>query len=148
MQNLLHPLNDADRELVKIAQEQIKKRYRRRWHQLAAAMRTKGGKVYTGIHIDAYVSSLAVCAEQVTLGTALTEGEVDIDTIVAVRHPKPEAEDQEIRVVTPCGRCREMICDYGKNAWVIISHEGELFKTKAVNMLPEKYYLPGINKGN
>ena len=148
MHDLLHPLTDADVELIEIAKNKIKQRYRRRWHQLAAAMRTKDGKIYTGIHIDAYVSSLAVCAEQVTLGTALTEGEVDIDTIVAVRHPKPESEDPEVRVVTPCGRCREMICDYGKDAWVIISHEGQLMKTKAINMLPEKYYLPGVNKGN
>ncbi|MBA44454.1 MAG: cytidine deaminase [Magnetococcales bacterium] len=148
MHDLLHPLTDADVELIEIAKTKIKQRYRRRWHQLAAAMRTKDGKIYTGIHIDAYVSSLAVCAEQVTLGTALTEGEVDIDTIVAVRHPKTESEDPEVRVVTPCGRCREMICDYGKDAWVIISHEGQLMKTKAINMLPEKYYLPGINKGN
>jgi len=148
MHHLLHPLTDADLELVDIAKNKIKQRYRRRWHQLAAAMRTKDGKIYTGIHIDAYVSSLAVCAEQVTLGTALTEGDVDIDTIVAVRHPKPEAEDQEIRVVTPCGRCREMICDYGKNAWVIIAHDGKLVKIKGLEMLPEKYYLPGITKGN
>lgn len=148
MEIQLHPLTDADKELVDLAKEKIKDRYRRRWHQLAAAMRTRNGKIYSGIHIDAYVSSLAVCAEQVTLGSALTEGDVDIDTIVAVRHPKPEDPDQTIRPVTPCGRCREMICDYGKDAWVIIPHEGDVVKIKAVDMLPEKYYLPGNTKGN
>lgn len=144
----LHPLTDADKELLALATDKIKDRYRRRWHQLAAAMRTRDGKIYTGIHIDAYVSSLAVCAEQVTLGSALTEGDVDIDTIVAVRHPKPEDPDQTINPVTPCGRCREMICDYGKDAWVIVPHGGEVVKIKAADMLPEKYYLPGNTKGN
>lgn len=144
----LHPLTDADKELLALATEKITQRYRRRWHQLAAAMRTRDGKVYTGIHIDAYVSSLAVCAEQVTLGSALTEGDVDIDTIVAVRHPKPEDPDQTIRPVTPCGRCREMICDYGKDAWVIVPHGDEIVKIRAVDLLPEKYYLPGNTKGN
>lgn len=148
MKITLHSLTNADQELLKHAIEKIKVRYRRRWHHLAAAMRTKEGKIYTGIHIDAYVSSLAVCAEQVTLGSALTEGDIDIDTIVAVRHPKPGEPDQEIRPVTPCGRCREMICDYGKDAWVIIPHNGDIVKIKAVDMLPEKYYLPGVNKGN
>lgn len=136
MHNLLHPLTESDLELVAIAKNKIKDRYRERWHHLAAAMRTKSGRIYTGIHIDAYVSSLAVCAEQVTLGTALTEGDVDIDTIVAVRHPKPSDPDQSILPVTPCGRCREMICDYGKDAWVIIPHGGEWVKIKGGRYAP------------
>ena len=143
-----HPLTDADKELIDIAREKIKQRYRPRWHQLAAAMRTTDGRVYTGIHVDAYVSSLAICAEQVALGSALCEGNIDVDTVVAVRHPKPESADQTIRPVAPCGRCREMICDYGKNAWVILPHNDDLVKIKAADTLPEKYYLPGNNKGN
>ena len=142
----LHPLTDADKELVHVATQKIKQRYRHRWHQLAAAMRTADGKIYTGIHVDAYVSSLAICAEQVTLGTALSEGDVDIDAIVAVRHPNPDQEDQTILPVTPCGRCREMICDYGAGAWVIVPHNGGTFKVKAADMLPEKYYRPGKDK--
>ncbi len=148
MQHLLHPLTKQDLELVELAKDKIRNRYRKRWHQLAAALRTTDGEIYTGIHIDAYVSALAVCAEQVTIGTALSEKEMQIDTIVAVRHPKPANPDQEINPVTPCGRCRELICDYGKDAWVIVCHEGEMVKIKASEMLPEKYYLPGISKGN
>ena len=53
-----------------------------------------------------------MCAEAVAIGRALTEkGDKGIDTIVAVRHPKP-GEPGDIAVVSPCGTCRELIHDY------------------------------------
>ena len=64
---------------------------------------------------------MAVCAEAVALGQAVTEtGETGIETIVAVRHPEPAASDQPIVVVSPCGSCRELIWDYDRNARVIV----------------------------
>ncbi len=47
-------------------------------------------------------------------------GETGIETIVAVRHPEPVESDQAIRVVSPCGSCRELIWDYDRNARVIV----------------------------
>ena len=64
---------------------------------------------------------MAVCAEAVALGQAVTEiGETGIETIVAVRHPAPDEKDQTIAVVSPCGACRELIWDYDRNARVIV----------------------------
>ena len=75
----------------------------------------------TGVNLDAYLGRMAVCAEAVALGRAVTDlGETGIDTIVAVRHPKPTEADQTITVVSPCGACREMIWDYDRNARVIV----------------------------
>jgi cytidine deaminase len=47
-------------------------------------------------------------------------GETGIDTIVAVRHPKPNEADRDVAVVSPCGSCRELIWDYDRNARVIV----------------------------
>ncbi len=56
---------------------------------------------------------MAVCAEAVALGRAVVDlGDAGIDTIVAVRHPPPDEKDQTIKVVSPCGACRELIFDY------------------------------------
>ena len=64
---------------------------------------------------------MAVCAEAVALGQAITDaGETGIDTIVAVRHPPPDETDRPIAVVSPCGACRELIWDYDRNARVIV----------------------------
>ncbi len=64
---------------------------------------------------------MAVCAEAVALGQAITNaGETGIEMIVAVRHPPPEEKDRPIAVVSPCGACRELIWDYDRNARVIV----------------------------
>jgi len=43
-----------------------------------------------------------------------------IETIVAGSPSKPDEPDQTIAVVSPCGSCREIICDYDANARVIV----------------------------
>ncbi|WP_274650749.1 hypothetical protein [Paenibacillus humicola] len=58
----------------------------------------------------------------------LPEGEHDFETIVAVCHPDPEDEDREIKVVSPCGMCRELIADYGADIDVIFPLNNEIVK--------------------
>src|SRR6058998_2598301 len=106
-------LTDRDQELMAAAREAIERRYRNDWQEVGAAMRTRDGRIYTGVNLDAYLGRMAVCAEAVALGRAVTEsGETGIETIVAVRHLEPTEPDQDIAVVSPCGSCRELIWDY------------------------------------
>ena len=85
-------LSERDRELIAAASEAIKQRYRNDWQEVGAALRTRDGRIYTGVNIDAYLGRMAVCAEGVALGRAVTEvGETGIETIVAVRHPDPRS---------------------------------------------------------
>jgi cytidine deaminase len=39
----------------------------------------------------------------------------------------------------PCGMCRELISDYGKNIDVIIPYNDKLVKCNVLELLPEKY---------
>src|SRR2546421_12885255 len=103
-------LSERDQELIVAAADAIRRRYRNDWQEVGAAMRTRDGRIYTGINLDAYLGRMAVCAEAVALGRAVTEaGETGIETIVAVRHPESTESDQDITVVSPCGSCRELI---------------------------------------
>src|SRR5258707_13370254 len=78
-------LNDRDRELIAAASEAIKRRYRNDWQEVGAALRTRDGRIYAGVNLDAYLGRMAVCAEAVGLGPAVAEnGETGIETIVAV----------------------------------------------------------------
>ena len=114
-------LSEADRALVEAASDAIRKRYRYDWQEVGAALRTRSGKVFTGVSLDAYLGRMAICAEAVALGQAITiAGETGIEMIVAVRHPPPEEKDRPIAVVSPCGACRELIWDYDRNARVIV----------------------------
>ena len=79
-------LSERDRELIAAASEAIKRRYRYDWQEVGAALRTRDGRIYTGVNLDAYLGRMAVCAEGVALGRAVTDvGETGIETIVAVR---------------------------------------------------------------
>ena len=114
------PLEAADEELIEAARAVLLRHYRPFWHMVAAALRGRDGRIWTGLHLGATVGRLQVCAEAVALGRAVLEGDGGITVAVAVRHPKPEEEDRSIAVVAPCGACREMITDYAPDALVIV----------------------------
>ncbi len=132
-------LSDADRALIEAAADAIRKRYRYDWQEVGAALRLRNGKIFTGVSLDAYLGRMAVCAEAVALGQAVTQGESGIDTIVAVRHPAPDEKSREITVVSPCGACRELISDYDRAARVIVPGPNGPQLVKISELLPNKY---------
>jgi cytidine deaminase len=132
-------LSEADRKLVEAASEAIRKRYRYDWQEVGAALRLRSGKIFTGVSLDAYLGRMAVCAEAVALGQAITQGETGIDTIVAVRHPAPDEKSRDITVVSPCGACRELISDYDRDARVIVPGSNGPESVKIADLLPNKY---------
>ena len=133
-------LSSRDLELINAARGAIARRYRNDWQEVGAAMRTRDGRIYTGVNLDAYLGRMAVCAEAVALGRAVTEaGETGIETIVAVRHPDPSDSDRAIVVVSPCGSCRELIWDYDRNARVIVPGANGPALVAIAELLPNKY---------
>lgn len=133
-------LNKADQDLIDAATRAITSRYRNDWQEVGAALRTRDGRIVVGVNLDAYVGRGAVCAEAVAIGTALTaEGDKGIETIVAVRHPKP-GEPGGVAVVSPCGACRELIHDYDAGARVIVPNGTQGPTVTAIGeLLPNKY---------
>ncbi len=133
-------LKAADAELIAAATAAIKQRYRYDWQEVGAALRTRSGKIYAGVNLDAYLGRMAVCAEAVALGRAFVDqGDCGIDTIVAVRHPDPDERDQRIAVVSPCGACRELIFDYDPKARVIVPNGKAAAAVPIAELLPNKY---------
>ncbi len=133
-------LSKQDLELIEAASAAIKQRYRNDWQEVGSAMRTRDGRVVVGVNLDAYLGRMAVCAEAVALGRAVTDlGETGIHTIVAVRHPKPTEADQTVTVVSPCGACREMIWDYDRDARVIVPSRNGPTVVTISDLLPNKY---------
>ena len=133
-------LKAADQELIAAATAAIRQRYRNDWQEVGAALRTRSGKIFTGVNLDAYLGRMAVCAEAVALGRAFVDlGDAGIDTIVAVRHPEPDEKDQTIAVVSPCGACRELIFDYDPKARVIVPNGATAAAVPIAELLPNKY---------
>lgn len=132
-------LSAADHTLIAAAHDVLGRHYKPFWHTVAAAIRGQDGRIWTGLHLGATVGRLSVCAEAVALGRALLDGHVGIDTIVAVRHPKPDEADRELAVVPPCGACREMFLDHCADALVIVHSANGLTKLPVRDLLPLPY---------
>jgi cytidine deaminase len=133
-------LTAEDRALVEAARGLIRERYVENRHHIAAALRTRSGKIHTGLHLDTYVGRASVCAEAVAVGTAMALGDRDIVAIVSVRHPRPRDANQTIQVVSPCGICREMLTDFAPGCRVIVPRDGGLVAVAPTELLPNKYF--------
>ena len=68
---------------------------------VAAALLTDQRSVYTGVCIDT-PCSMGFCAEHAAVAAMITAGENRITKLVAVTEGG--------KIVAPCGRCREFIC--------------------------------------
>jgi cytidine deaminase len=132
-------LDAGDHELIAAANDVLARYYRPFWHTVAAAVRGMDGRIWTGIHLGTTVGRMSVCAEPIALGRALLQGDGTVDTVVAVRHPKPEETDREMAVVAPCGACRELILDHWPEALVIVKDDGRLVKVPVRALLPSPY---------
>lgn len=67
---------------------------------VGAAILTKGGNIYVGVCIDT-ACSLGMCAERNAIANMITNGEHEIDKVVAVM---PNG-----KVGAPCGACQELM---------------------------------------
>ena len=67
---------------------------------VAAAVRSKSGRIYTGVCIDT-CSTLGICAERNAIFNMITNGEHEIDKVIAVL---PDGSSG-----APCGACRELM---------------------------------------
>jgi cytidine deaminase len=133
------PLDVDDHALIAAANDVLARHYRPFWHMVAAAIRSRDGRIWTGLHIGATVGRLSVCAEAVAFGRAVLDGDGTIETAVAVRHPKPEEENRELAVVPPCGACREMILDHAPRAMIIVKDADVLIKLPIRTLLALPY---------
>jgi cytidine deaminase len=133
------PITNEDIELIKAAEDTITKHFKVGKHHVGAAIRTKSGKIITSINFEAYIRRADICAEAIAIGRAILQGESSFDTIVAVRHPYSYENDQAIKVISPCGVCRELIYDYGPDIKVIIPNNKGVEKYSISDLLPFKY---------
>lgn len=69
--------------------------------EVAAAVLSKSGKIYTGVCIDT-ASTLGVCAERNAIFNMITNGEHEIDKVLCIM------PDGSIGGA-PCGACRELM---------------------------------------
>jgi len=128
-------LGKEDLELIEAAKEAADRLHVDDVHEVAAALRTKDKKVFTGIHIEASVGFADVCGEVAAICTAISHGYRDFEAIVAIWG---DGKGTYI-LLSPCRRCREVISDFNKDTWVIVGSLEHPYKVKVSELLPLKY---------
>ena len=126
-------LEERDRAVIEAAGAAIRRNYdgENFHHTVGAAVRCGSGAVYTGVNV---YSIHGACAEQVAIGSAITNGERVLEAIVAVRG-KDGSE-----LLPPCGSCRQLLADYAPECEVILPVNGVAQKVPAKDLLPFAYH--------
>lgn len=105
---------------------------------VGAALLTEDGKVYTGCNIEIASYSPTICAERTAIFKAVSEGSKKIDTIAIVA----DGED-----TFPCGVCRQVIREFGKDATIIIANSEEDYKEYSLDqLLPHSFGPEDLKK--
>lgn len=126
-------LTQGDHKLIAMALDVLEKNFDDGVynHTVGAAIRCKNGKIYLGINCDGIHGS---CAEYIAIGAAITAGERDFDTIVAVHDKAHNC------LLPPCGNCRQMLFEYCPDIKVILNDEkGNPVKVEVKDLLPLAY---------
>ena len=125
-----YEITKADRDLIECALNTLSRNFDDGVynHTVGAAIRCKNGNVYSGVNCDGNHGS---CAEYITMGIAISAGEREFDTIVAVHDKMPN------HVLAPCGNCRQMLVEYCPNIKVILNDDNyNLIKVGIRDLLP------------
>ena len=125
-----------DAELLDVAQRLLGRVLTPGRHEVATALRTAAGQVFTGVHVEGSCRRSSICAEGVALGTARASAPLDVLAVVSVQ-VKPA---DRFRVIAPCGVCRELISDYSPDArvWLTRPRDDAIVAVRALDLLPEK----------
>jgi cytidine deaminase len=100
--------------------------------QVGAAVRTEGGKVYTGCNVESASYGLTVCAERVAIWKALSEGERQFTELAVVA-------DTE-NLTPPCGTCRQIIWEFARGATIVFANlEGKREEFHIADLLPRAF---------
>jgi len=114
-------------DLANAARERAYVPYSR--YAVGSSLRTKTGRVFTGVNVENAAYPQTMCAERVAMFKAVSEGEKDFEVITVVTDNGG----------SPCGGCRQVMAEFGLDTIVILADgKGKILKETTVNEL-----LPG-----
>ena len=111
----LEKCTDVELELVEAAKAVLRARRRPSMNTVCAGILVGDGTMHFGLDVVSRKSS--VCAEPTVIARAHLDGEYEIVSIGAVCFT-PTLQD--IRVISPCGACRELIWYHCPRARVLV----------------------------
>ena len=100
-------------------------------YPVGSALRTKSGRIFTGVNIENAAYPQTMCAERVAIFKAVSEGEKEFEAISVVTDNGG----------SPCGGCRQVMAEFGLETVVLLADkDGKLVKETTVKeLLPEAF---------
>lgn len=100
-------------------------------YPVGAALRTKTGRLYTGVNVENAAYPQTMCAERVAIFKAISDGEKEFEVISVVTDNGG----------SPCGGCRQVMAEFALDMIVLMADgNGKLIKETTVKeLLPEAF---------
>jgi len=100
-------------------------------YPVGSALRTKTGRIFTGVNVENAAYPQTMCAERVAIFKAVSEGEKEFEAISVVTDNGG----------SPCGGCRQVMAEFGLDTIVLMADgNGNLVKETTVKeLLPEAF---------
>lgn len=130
---------EEKRSLISLANEARRRAYAPYSnYQVGAALRTKSGRIFTGVNVESAAYPTTMCAERVAVYKAVSEGELEFDVIAVVTDNGG----------SPCGSCRQVMAEFGLKTLVLLADGKEnLVKEMTVaELLPEAFTPEKLNR--
>jgi cytidine deaminase len=107
-------------------------------YPVGSSLRTKTGRIYTGVNIENAAYPQTMCAERVAIFKAVSEGEKEFEVITVVTDNGG----------SPCGGCRQVMAEFGLNTIVLMADgNGKIVKETTVKeLLPEAFTPDHLSK--
>jgi cytidine deaminase len=108
-------------------------------YPVGAALRTKTGRLYTGVNVENAAYPQTMCAERIAIFKAVSDGETEFEVIAVVTSNGG----------SPCGGCRQVLAEFGLDTLVLIADgRGQLVQEITVAGLLPGAFTPKDLKGN
>jgi len=124
--------NEERQSLIDLANDARKRAYvPYSNYPVGAAVRTKSGRIYTGVNVENAAYPQTMCAERVAIFKAVSEGESEFDVIAVVTNNGG----------SPCGGCRQVMAEFGLDTIVLIAdgHGKQQKEMTVSDLLPEAF---------
>ena len=102
-------------------------------YPVGAALRTKTGRIYTGVNVENAAYPQTMCAERVAIFKAISDGEKEFEAISVVTDNGG----------SPCGGCRQVMAEFALDMIVLMANgNGKLIKETTVKQLLPEAFTP------
>lgn len=129
----------SDMELIGAALDAMKNAYAPYSNFLVgAALLCADGSVYTGCNVENATFGATNCAERTAVFKAVSEGKRDFKAIAVVGGKNGTVD----AFCTPCGICRQVLCEFARENLPIVLFDGKNVKTHTLAELLPLAFTP------